>query len=177
MTSRNEMTGSQNQREEEIQNHWLVFQPISDHKSAVNDEMFSAPIGQTFMPEMLIHSGSYPSVSGAIQVIKTIHMFESEASASEFITEIGPKNIAMVKEITSDDRTWIEVYLLEFSSLNFDMEILDFEEREGYRLEIFRSGSQGLQPFNRKIEKNSQGNIISDTYLKFFDIEEGDENA
>lgn len=172
MTTRNNLTGSQSLRESEILNRWLSFDSMTNQNFAISGVLYSVPLGQYYSPEMIINSGSYTLSASIIQIEKDVHVFEREFDATNFITEIGMENISMIKERVVDSETsLIEVHLINFPILEFDMEIEDLNERNGYRIEIFQSSSFGYDKMPREIVKDKRGNIISDTYLKYFDIE------
>lgn len=171
MTNRATLTGSQKTRELEILNRWLVFEPISDHRYALSSTLYTVPLGQDFAPNFVINSGSYELTGSAIKVEKDIHLFEREIEATNFITEVGMDNISLIKERVVDGNTWIEVHLINSPILEFDMEIENLAERGGYKMKVLRSSSFGYENVPREVKKDKRGNIISDTYLKYFDIE------
>lgn len=171
--TRNSLTGSQAEREIEIQNYSLVFEPIASKNLEDQNLIFSVPVGQTFKPELIISSGSYPSISGAILVEKEIHLFSSEQSANEFLNDIGYKNVTSIKEIiskTDPSKKSYEIHIITHPILEFNFEIEDLEERNGYKVEIFRSGSFGLEPVYKKILRDDRGRLLNDSYLKYFNF-------
>lgn len=173
MTTRNELTGSQNKREIEIQNYSLNFEPISSKDIEFENILYTVPLGQNFTPEIIFNSSSYTTISDAISIQKEIHLFESEQDATKFLTDIGVENVAAIKynQIHRTNPFRVEIYLINHPILNLNFEILNFEEKEGYRIEIFKSGSNGLEKIYKDVIKDNNNTIISDTYLKYFHIE------
>lgn len=169
--SRQSLTGSESKRQIEILNRWLSFEPISNEDYAISGVLYSVPLGQHFSPDVRLNSGSYTSISGTIQIEKDIHQFEREEDASIFITENGPENIILVQNKNIYNRDIIEVHLVNQKNIDIFMEIDNLDERNGYRIEVLRTGSFGLEEIPRKIKKDKRGRIISDTYLKYFDVE------
>lgn len=169
--SRESLTGSQAIRELEILNRWLSFEPLSNQDYSISGVLYTAPLGQEYAPTMYINSGSYTLSSSFIEIQKDIHQFEREIDATNFITEVGIENISLIKESRIGDQEIIEVHLINHPYLEFDMEIEHLNERGGYRIEVMRSSSFGYENTPREIVKDKRGNIISDTYLKYFDIE------
>lgn len=152
------ITGSQAAREEEIQNRWLVFQPTD----LVNFNLYSAPLGQRVKPEVLLDG--LPE----LHIHKEVHIFDSEQTALRFIEETGEQNIALVKE-TNIDRPRIEVHVITPEIAEYSLEITNFDERNGYRIEVFRSSSAGLSPSIRR--DASTLSASTESYLNFFDLE------
>lgn len=172
MTTREDLTGSQARREEEILRKSLVFSPLSHQDFAISGVLYTVPVGQHFSPEIIVNSGSYTKDSeGYISVEKTIHLFERQQDASDFIRDMGKKNITTIKKVKIDRKVWWEIQLINYPNLNFEFSIEDLEERKGYRIEIERSSSFGFENINREVKLSRDGKILSDTYLKYFDIE------
>lgn len=164
--SQMELTGSQNLREEEIQNYWLTFQPQT---GKMNNLLYSAPLGQRIKPDFIIHSGSNFTNSGSIEFRKEIHLFDSEESAVQFIKLVGEENVVLIKEIFDEERKWIEVHQINPPVVFFNFEILNFDEKNGYKIEIYKSSSLGLTPCKRKEIEGVE--TFDNSYLNFFDVE------
>lgn len=169
--TRETLTGSEATRQTEILNHWLSFSPMSDENYAISGVLYTVPLGQTFEPEMTIVSGAYAMSGTFIKIEKDIHLFERELDASIFLRDVGIQNISLVKDREIDGQRWIEVHLINHNKLNFQFEVSDLEEREGYKIEIFRSSSFGYEDVPREIKKDKHGRLVTDTYLKYFDVE------
>jgi hypothetical protein len=177
----NYLTGSQTERFEEISQRWLVFSAPTTDKFT-NYALYGVPSGQTFSTTMLLDTGSVTFVSGAVQIVKDIHLFESENEASKFVNEIGTENIASVsvrsRPAVVDGayvlKTVTEIQLANVPEISFDLDLLDGEVKRGFKVEVFHSGSNGLTEVQRLPEINLNGVLISDTFLKYFEIEEQD---
>ncbi len=177
--SNNALTGSEISRFHEIQNYWPIFEPISNTECAAMYPLFSVPLGQQQSPELLIFSGGYLQTSGSIQIEKIIHRFDDDTDAVNFLTDIGPENIASYTENIIIDELGQETKLIEIQVINYP--VLDFtfdfvhgKVEKGFYLETFRSGSitsGGLRHITDKVVFDKYGNIASDTYLKYFKIE------
>ena len=168
---RESITGSQVSRQTEIQNKCLVFEPITHEDYALSGILYTVPLGQFFTPDVTIFSGAYEVSSSMIQIQKDIHVFDREQNASDYITDIGVENIVLVKETEIDEESWIEVHQINNPKLEFEFEINNLEERCGYKIEVLRSSSFGYEEVSREVKKDKLGRIISDTYLKYFDLE------
>lgn len=171
MTTREQLTGSENLRESEILNRWLSFSPMTNQDYAISGVLYTAPVGQTFAPEMVILSGAYAMSGTFLEVQKDIHLFQREFDASLFLRDVGVENVSLIKDRVIDGERWIEVHLVNHPKLEFEFEINDLEERRGYKIEVLRSSSFGYEDVSREIKKDSRGRVVSDTYLKYFDIE------
>ena len=171
MSNRQELTGSQTQRDAEISNKWLVFSPLTHEDFAISGVLYTVPIGQDFSPEVIIDSGSYSlDGEGYISIEKTVHLFERQQDAADFITEIGKVNITTIKKRKIEGVIWWEVQLINHPNIEFLFSIEDFEERKGYQIAIQKSSSFGFEDINREVKINN-GRLASETYLKYFDIE------
>lgn len=168
------LTGTQNLRFDEIQNRHLVLEPVSSDKFYKNS-LFTVPIGQTFSPEMMVSSGSIVSTSGTIVIEKIIHIFESETEAANFINEIGEENIASIikRPYLRDDATSYlktEIHLINYPIIESEFQLKNMDVERGFKIEVFLSGTNGLIEINKEPLFNLSGRIISDSYLKFFEI-------
>ncbi len=170
----NAFTGSEAARLEEIQNYWLVFEPMSDELYALTNKLYTVPQGQTVKPEFIINSGSYSSTSGSIDIEKIIHIFEDETEATNFITDIGPQNI--VSAIQRNERRGsttvrvTEVHVVNCPQLDLSFFYRDANYDNGFFLNVFESGSVLKEVFDHEIYDKS-GRLVSDTYLKYFKIQ------
>lgn len=170
------LTGTESQRFEEIRDRWAVFSaPVSD--KFIKNNLYSVPLGQTFAAEVLFESGSVLFTSGTVEVKKDIHVFELESEATSFINEIGEQNIASISErfrvedgLTTKKIT--EVQLVNISEIDLMFELLNANNKLGYKVEVFSSGTFGLKEVQKYAEYNARDEIISDTFLKYFEIEE-----
>lgn len=175
----NLLTGSENIRFKELQNYWLVFEPISNPDYAVLYPLYTMPLGQQQVPELTIFSGGYIQNSGAITIEKIVHRFEDDTDATNFLTEIGPENIASYIEKTNIDELGqeskvIEIQVINHPVLDFSFDLIHGKIEKGFYLEVFRSGSiasGGVKHITQNVEYDKFGNISSDTYLKYFKIE------
>jgi hypothetical protein len=167
--SRDYLTSSQGLRFRAVESDTLIFEPNS--KNELKNNLYSVPIGQHIEPRIDLNSGSIPIQQNMFWVTKTVHVFEREQDASLFITSLATKNISAVQEAEIDGKKHIEVHMLNITKIELSMDVQNFEDSEGYRIEVFRSSSLGLEPVNREIVFDNKRHIISDTYLKIFDIE------
>lgn len=172
------LTGSEDHRFHEIQNYWPVFEPIYNDEFVAKYRLFTAPLGQQFLPELIINSGGYSIASGAIQIEKIIHRFDDETEAVKFLTDIGPENITSYVEHVSINRLGQVEKIIEIQVIN-DPEVeisFDFNNgkiERGFFIETFRSGSMisgGVERIKEKVILSKDGQIISDTYLKYFKL-------
>lgn len=170
-----ELTGSGDARIQEIQTKWLVTEPGTDFRLYQNP-LYTVPLGQTFGAEMLINTGSVTFESGTLLINKDIHIFESETEATKFINEVGLDNIASISErygihpdLTS--YTITEIHFINFPQAQFSFEMLNVTPERGFKIEIFASGSNGLYEIEKKAIFNARGDLISDTFLKYFEVE------
>lgn len=168
------LTGSSASRINEIENNYLNFEPAVDSRF-YQYPLYTVPIGQTFAPEMIVNTGSAQMVSGSIVVEKIIHIFESETEAQDFINTTGRENIASIvrRPFIREDSSFYfktEIQLINYSKLGFDLELKNLEIERGFKIEVFLSGSNGLEEIDDKPVFNLRGDLISDTYLKYFEI-------
>lgn len=178
--SNSSLTGTEIRRFEEIQRQWLVFEPTTSPME--ESDLYTVPLGQTVEPEFIIHSASYSHVSGAIEIEKIIHRFTDETDAAKFLTEIGLDNVVSYREVTEDSALYgidsiIEIQVINYPTLTFEFNYLDFEANKGCKLEVFKSGSiaeGGTRKVTDKVVFDKNGTVISDTYLKYFQIETDD---
>lgn len=126
-----------------------------------------------------MQTGSVPMISGTIVVKKDIHIFESEQEADRFINEAGEDSISSVSErygINPDltTRKIKEIHLINLSDIEILMDLINNSGIDGkFKVEVFASGSDGkLKEMQKEPEYNLNGEIISDTFLKYFEIEE-----
>lgn len=180
----NELTGTETLRFDQLQDYWLVFEPLSNPQHAVMSSLFTVPLGQTKAPTLNVFSGSVLSTTGAVTIEKEIHLFADETEAFRFITDLGPENIASYIEVEVEDAiigttTIVEVHVINYPELTFEFDLEDIDLDRGYIVEPFFSGSPldpagsrvDLEPVSRKITYDNQERIVSDTYLRFFLME------
>jgi hypothetical protein len=170
-----ELTGSGQSRIREIQERWIVAEPSSNYKLYQNP-LYTVPVGQTFAAEMVINTGSVSFESGTLYINKDIHVFESEMEADSFISEIGLDNIASISEryaLRPDATSYIitEIQLINYPQAKFSFDMLNLNVQRGFKVEIFASGSNGLYEIEKKAIFNANGDLISDTFLKYFEVE------
>lgn len=172
----NSLTGSESARYDIIQNHWVVFEPISKYDKSIVYNLYSVPLGQNIEPTVIINTGSVTTdVSGVLSIEKEIHVFYDETLAGNFITEIGPENVLSIEErIVNDpiqgESSVIEVQIVNYSQIAVDLSLQNDLVEKGFFLEIYKSGSEGLRKAPREVRLDEFGNLISDTYLKYFEI-------
>lgn len=173
----NPLSSSEVSRFNELQNYWLVMEPISSPDFAIDNRLFTVPLGQTIRPQMLVRSGSFSFLSGAIEIEKIVHVFDDENEANEFITDIGERNIVAKIQRTEtfngglSSRTLTEIHLVNYPTLHFEFDFLDANFNSGFYLNVFSSGSEGLRQVFEHLVFDRSGRIISDTYLKYFKVE------
>ena len=179
------LTGSENDRFNQIHSNWLVFEPISNSEKSVKYGLFSVPLGQNKSPQIIIESGSVSSLNSEILIEKEIHCFDDETEAVKFVNNLSPENIAAYKEIEKIDivgvtKKFIEVHVINYPNIDFNFSISDFADIEnGFMLETFFSGVSGsqadivdFQPVTKKIVFDKTNcKVVSDTYLRFFCLE------
>lgn len=181
--SNNAFTGSESARFDQLQDYWLVFEPISDPNNSVLYNLYSVPLGQTKAPTLTIDSGSVSSTTGSINIEKEIHIFADETEAFRFLTDLGPENIASYSEVEVQDgilgtTKLIEVHVINYPSIELDLNLLDTNSSKGFIVEPFLSGSPldvsgsrvDLEPVTKKIRFDKFQRVISDTYLRYFYI-------
>lgn len=171
-----ELTGTESSRFFEIRDRWVTLSPTSYGLLQQND-IYTVPLGQTFAAEVVIQSGSIPETSGTIYIKKDIHVFESELEASRFINEVGENSISSITErvrVEGDvERQITEVQLINLSDIDFGLELIGANLQRGFKIEVFASGSDGiLREIQKDPEYNARDELVSDTYLKYFEIEE-----
>lgn len=169
------LTGTTNVRMTEIEKNWFITEPTSDGR-AYQYSLYTVPIGQTYAAEMFINTGSLSLTSGTLQIQKDIHIFENEADSDAFLTEVGIENVASISEkygIRDDFSSYriIEVQLINYPKIVIDLNVLNCPLERGFKLEIFKSGSLGLTEVEKDVTFNLRGDLISETYLKYFEIE------
>jgi hypothetical protein len=128
----------------------------------------------------MINSGTVTLLSGAINVVKDIHVFNNDTEVSRFVNEIGVSNIASVSErerpVARDGayflETTTEIQLVNTSQISIGLDLINGEIKRGFKIEVFKSGSNGLKEVQRNPEFGADGGLISDTFLKYFEIEE-----
>lgn len=170
------LTGSGDARMDEIQNNWLVFEPTSDGRVYLGNDLYTVPAGQTFGAEFTLNTGSVSVVGDTIVVKKDIHIFHSETEAEKFVDNIGAENVSTVIErqgrwITGKVYTITEIHLINTPSFDVSCEMKNLETERGYKIEIFGSGSNGLYEIETAPVFNDNGELISNTFLKYFEIE------
>lgn len=177
------LTGTEAERFSDIQNRWLVFEP-SPKFDKYYYKLYTTQIGQNVEPEFYIVSGSVPIDSnGVLTIEKEIHVFYSDSDANEFLSAIGPENISFYKEEELIDPVGgatkkIRIGLINYPEVLLDMEFNYLDPRKGYMAEVFFSSTVAsgemydLRPVGKEVIYNSDGDIVSDTYLRYFSIEE-----
>lgn len=170
------LTGSENSRFVEIHDSWLVLEPTSYYEN-IKNHVFDMPLGSQILPVLSFSSGSVETNEKGILLEKLIYKFEDETKAYEFITNIGEENLVSVEENIIerlDGKKFydIEVHLLNQEEVQIESEFFDFESSEGFKIEIWSSGSIE-QGGSRRIEQDyiiKDGKIVSDSYLQHFTI-------
>ena len=168
------ITGSEAYRFFELQNKWLVFEPITNENFAIQTNLFSATPGQQKLPFINI-LGPFSS-SLQIKIEKDVHIFNNESDASEFIQNLGSDNIHTIIHSTYTIGTTvlnlIEVHVINLPKFKLSFDLIGMEALKGYFVRVYQSGSfpngNNLKEITDKVEIDSDGNLISDTYLKFF---------
>lgn len=168
------LTGTSSQRIQEIESRSINFEPISDGR-IYQDHLYTVPIGQTYGAEVVMHTGSFSFSENGLNIKKEIHVFEDEAESDKFISEIGTSNIISIVRIPSkhsDGTKFIktEVHLINYPEARFDFDLLHANLERGFKLEIFASGSNGLYEVEKAAVFNARGELISDTFLKYFEV-------
>jgi hypothetical protein len=168
------LTGTQNQRIEEIQQRHLVFEPPTSSKLYKNP-LYTVPMGQTFAAEMTADTGSFLAISGAIHVEKVVHIFENETEASQFINSTGQQNISSIVRrpfIRENGSIYykVEVQLVNYPQIKIPLSLAGCEIQRGFKVEVFLSGANGFREIDDLPVFNIRGDLISDTYLKYFEI-------
>lgn len=168
------LTGTELSRFNEIENKWVNFEASSNDK-LYNYNLYTVPHGQTYGSEMVVLSGVVQNSSGSIEIEKRIHIFEDEVEAGSFINDVGIENISSYTEnpLLREDGTpykRIEVQLINYSQIPYEFLLLNNTVQKGFKIEVFFSNSVGLGEVDDRVEYNLNGEIINDTYLKYFDI-------
>ena len=168
------LTGSQTERFNEIQQRGLVFSPPTSSKF-YSYPLYTVPIGQTYAPEIIMETGSFSMVSGSLLVEKVIHVYESETEAANFINSIGQENIASFirKPFLRENGSvyfHTEIQLINYPIISFPISLKDAEVQRGFKIEVFLSGANGLTEIDDDPIYNNQGELVSDTYLKYFEV-------
>lgn len=168
------LTGTELSRFNEIEDRWVNFEASSDPR-AYNYNLYSVPHGQSHGSEFVVLSGVVQNSSGSIEIEKRIHIFEDEVEAGNFINDVGLQNIASYSEsffLRSDGTSYkkIEVHLINYSQLLYEFSLLNNTVSRGFKVEVFFSNSVGLKEVEKKVEFNLNGEVINDSYLKYFDI-------
>lgn len=172
------LTGSEASRFFDVHKYWLNFEGAT-HEDALQYYLYTVPLGQQFSSELNLDSGSYETLSGAIFIEKNIHQFDSEIEAGNFVKDVGEDNVASIKEKNEESVVYnksdlIEVQLINHPEIDLGLFFSDREIEKGFVLEVFKSGSieeGGVRKVTEEVVEGRNGDIISDTYLKFFDIE------
>lgn len=176
------ITGSETNRLNTIQDSWLVFEPISNYKYSVKSNLFSVDIGQRIKPEIVISSGSISSTSGIFTIQKDIHIFYDETEAMEFVASIGEENLLSFQELVTEDdigrrKTIYEVHLVNAPFINLEFKNNNVSQNLGFKLQVYVSGTVNdssrvtVEETTKKIKFNKRGELISNTYERFFAIE------
>lgn len=175
----NSLTGSETSRFTQIQNGWLVFEPISDEDVSLKSFLFSVALGQDELPTLIIDSGSVSTQTGSIVIEKEIHIFDDESEAIEFLTQIGSENISSYTETEIQtalgSSKLIEIHVINYPDINLNLSMINGPMSNGFVVEPFLSGSPidsrvNLEPVTSKILFDNRGRLISDTYLRYFAI-------
>lgn len=168
--------------QDEIEDRWLVFEPMSAKDIAVEEHIFSMPIGQKIAPEFLIFSASIETSTGSVQIEKVRYNFDDENDAIAFINEIGEEYISsQVKTETvqpSGKRDVnVQFDVINYPKLNFSFDFRDMSVEKGFLVEVFQSASvpgtsnYALFPVTHKaVYDELTGGLISEPYTKFFTI-------
>lgn len=175
------LTGSENLRFKEIDNNWLVFEPlINGDLSEKFANLYTVSLGQNYSSELLIDSSSFDqdTVSGAIIIEKIIHQFDSETEASEFLTDFGEENIvSRIDTIETSDlyenSELIEIQIVNLPEFDVLFNLTNKDINKGFIVEVFKSGSieeGGTQKAESKISIDRYGRLISDPYVQYFKI-------
>lgn len=178
----NTLSGSEEQRFNEIHNKWLVFEPISDEKYAINYSLFSVDIGQIDGASIEINSGSIQLTNNVCTIEKDVHIFYDETEALEFITNIGEDNLISFQQLITTDNVGRQTRIYEVHVVNYPVIDLEFNNKNvsqdlGYKLDVYVSGAVDdtsrvtLEEATKKIVLNKNGTLVSDTYERFFTIE------
>lgn len=180
----NNLTGSDEQRTNEISNNWINFEPMSSTDFAISYNLYSVPLGQKYEPQLEITSGAFSSSTSGIEIEKEVHLFRSQGLAEKFLREETTReNVALVKKtviqpaiinagrVIVPEEALIEVHTLNVVSSPITFDFIDFEEKAGFYIDVYLSESGGfLKRTTKEIKKNLKGIVVSDTYLKHFDI-------
>ena len=175
-----ELTGSENLRFGEIHDNWLVFEGLSNSDFSLNNILYSLPLGQNINTDIIIDSGSFQTVSGAIEIEKDIYIFDNEIDAQDFVAEVGEENIVSYCERhrkgSSDfPRLSYEIQVINYPSIVFGFDLDNAENNNGFLVEVFASQSVeagGVRKVTDEVILDKRGKIKTDTYLKFFNLKE-----
>lgn len=181
----NNITGSEQSRLNTIQDSWLVFEPVSNHKYSVNSSLFTVDIGQRSKPDVVIFSGSIKMIDGICSIEKDIHIFYDETEALEFVNNVGEDNLLSYQELSTEDDLGrifkiYEVHVVNYPFIELEFKNIDVSQNLGYKANVYVSGTVSdssrvrLEEATRKIKINKEGMLVSDTYERFFTIEKGD---
>jgi hypothetical protein len=176
------ITGSEAARLSVIQDNWLVFEPISNYKYAANSGLFSVDIGQRIKPDVVIYSGSINTASGTFTVEKDIHIFYDETDALEFVNNVGEDNLLSFQELVTEDdlgkrRTIFEAHVVNNPFIELEFKNNNVSQNLGFKIDVLISGTVldssriTLEEATKKIVLNKKGELVSDTYERFFAIE------
>ena len=185
------LTGSELQRFEELHDRWLVFEPMSNYEFATYSNLYTLPVGQDIRPEIIVNSGSVSSISGTITVEKDIHVFFDEIEALQFLNEFGTNISSYSKTEINDDIkgliTRYEIHVINYPEIEIGFDIINGENKLGFVLQPYISGSSEfgedssnqilLEKVSKKVLYNTNGDIVTDTYLKYFCLFCSEENA
>lgn len=176
------LTGSESIRFNELHDNWLVFEPESQDFNLSN-HLFDAPPGWQEKPEMIVSSGSVQTNEHGIFIEKITYKFTDPTKASEFITNIGERNVISVSEEIIERLDGVRFYNIEVQTLNYEelevsFDFLNFEIKKGFKIEVWQSGTLE-QGGLRKIKEDfvvRDGEVVSDTYLNYFTVEINEED-
>jgi hypothetical protein len=168
------LTGTSSDRIQEIESSWVNFEPISDSR-IYQDHLYTVPLGQTYGAEVVMHTGSFVFSENGLNIKKEIHVFEDEVESDKFIAEMGHSNIISIIRIPSQRPNGskflkTEVHLINYPEARFDFDLLHTNLERGFKLEMFASGSNGLYEVEKAAIFNAKGELISDTFLKYFEV-------
>lgn len=170
------LTGSEEYRFYEIQQKWLVFEPMTDSEFAIKDKLFDVPMGQQERPVFNVDA-PYDSGSNQITIQKIIHRFEDETDASEFITSLGENNYqAIIKKIENGVLV-TEVHVVNLPLLEISCSFDYLNTKNGYFAKVYVSGTQfGNVVRLTQIDDNQttkvNDSLVLDGYLKHFLIKD-----
>lgn len=178
----NFFTGSEDYRFGQIHNNWIVFEPVTNSEFAIDNTLYSLPLGQQIDTDIIIDSGSIEQISGTIQIEKTSYFFDNEQDANNFVAETGQENILSYREIETnisiedEKRKYVEIQVVNYPFIDLNFELKNAINNNGFTMEVWASGlieEGGLRKLTDEItfERNRR-RVVSDTYITYFNIKE-----